>query len=138
MSEQWISPAQCIGLSGMPGTLQGVHKMAKREGWNWRKREGVRGNAIEFSLTALPPTAQVQFIKRTGNVIVSGRNYELKNKQEAYCREVLWHHWESATEKQRQAAQKKTEAVHAVSALVDMARRPITRKSACVSMSRKT
>lgn len=119
MPQQWISPAQCVGLAGMPGTLQGVHKMAKREGWTWRKREGVQGNAIEFSLTALPPTAQVQFIKQTGCVVVSGKSYALKNAQDTYCREVLWNRWESATEKQRQAAQKKTEAVLAVVTLVE-------------------
>ena len=30
-------------LPGMPGTTQGVHKKAKRDGWDFRKQEGVKG-----------------------------------------------------------------------------------------------
>ncbi|RLM27476.1 hypothetical protein BIY29_02215 [Brenneria alni] len=121
MSKQWISAYQCLGLSGVPGTIQGIHKMAKRQGWESRKREGVQGKAIEYSLVDLPSVAQIQHLKRLGKVLVSGKTYEIKprNDSDNYCREVLWHRWESATEKQRLAAQKKTEAVITVSALVE-------------------
>ncbi|EFJ2263321.1 DNA-binding protein, partial [Escherichia coli] len=30
---QWMTPKQITELDGMPGTIQGVHKRAKKEGW---------------------------------------------------------------------------------------------------------
>lgn len=88
MSHQWLTPAQCIGLSGVPGTIPGIHKMAKREGWVSRRREGVQGGAaIEFSLNSLPPLAQAQFIKQVGCVTISGKDYTLKKPQGGYSRE---------------------------------------------------
>ncbi|ECK0470613.1 DNA-binding protein [Salmonella enterica subsp. enterica] len=45
---QWMTPKQITELDGMPGTIQGVHKRAKKEGWPKRSQEGRRGPGVEY------------------------------------------------------------------------------------------
>jgi transposase InsO family protein len=52
--KQWFSASELAGLPGLPGTIQGVNKAAKREGWNSRKRQA-RGGGFEYSADSLPP-----------------------------------------------------------------------------------
>ncbi len=44
----WLTPKQITELQGMPSTIQGVHKKAKKEQWPVRKHEGVRGPGVEY------------------------------------------------------------------------------------------
>lgn len=48
MINQWMSPKDITALDGMPTSIQGVHKKAKRDGWPSRKKEGVQGPGVEF------------------------------------------------------------------------------------------
>lgn len=48
MINQWMSPKDITALEGMPTSIQGVHKKAKRDGWPSRKKEGVQGPGVEF------------------------------------------------------------------------------------------
>ncbi|MGT4672500.1 helix-turn-helix domain-containing protein [Aeromonas caviae] len=48
MINQWMSAKEIAALPGMPSTIQGVHKKAKRDGWQFRKQEGVKGPGIEY------------------------------------------------------------------------------------------
>lgn len=50
MINQWVTPKDITDMEGMPGSIQGVHKKAKREGWPSRKREGVQGPGIEYQI----------------------------------------------------------------------------------------
>lgn len=50
MINQWMTPRDITGIEGMPGSIQGVHKKAKREGWPSRKRDGVQGPGIEYQV----------------------------------------------------------------------------------------
>lgn len=50
MINQWMTPKDITEIEGMPGSIQGVHKKAKREGWLSRKREGVQGPGIEYQI----------------------------------------------------------------------------------------
>lgn len=43
-----MTPKQITELDGMPGTIQGVHKRAKKEGWPKRSQEGRRGPGVEY------------------------------------------------------------------------------------------
>lgn len=45
-----MTPKDITDIEGMPGSIQGVHKKAKREGWPSRKREGVQGPGIEYQI----------------------------------------------------------------------------------------
>lgn len=48
MINQWMSAKEIAELPGMPSTIQGVHKKAKRDGWQFRKQEGVKGPGVEY------------------------------------------------------------------------------------------
>lgn len=56
MSE-WFTAAELIGLLGMPKTISGVIKLAKREHWLSRPREG-RGGGREYHISSLPPATR--------------------------------------------------------------------------------
>jgi phage repressor protein C with HTH and peptisase S24 domain len=47
----WLTPKQIAELPNMPGTIQGVHKKAQREGWQSQKRHGVQGPGIEYYIS---------------------------------------------------------------------------------------
>lgn len=48
MINQWMSAKEIAALPGMPSTIQGVHKKARRDGWQQRKQAGVKGPGIEY------------------------------------------------------------------------------------------
>lgn len=50
MDKKWFSATELLLHPLLPGTTQGIHKKAKRDGWISRKKQGVQGKAIEYSL----------------------------------------------------------------------------------------
>lgn len=48
MINQWMSAKEIAALPGMPSTIQGVHKKARRDGWQLRKQTGVKGPGVEY------------------------------------------------------------------------------------------
>lgn len=61
----WYSPQELAGLAGMPGTVQGVRKVAAREGWEGQRRLGSK--AIEYRFAALPEQTQAALITASVN-----------------------------------------------------------------------
>ncbi|EGE2108575.1 DNA-binding protein [Shigella flexneri] len=55
---QWMTLKQITELDGMPGTIQGVHKRAKKEGWPKRSQEGRRGPGVEY-IPAIPAMQKI-------------------------------------------------------------------------------
>lgn len=55
--KEWFSAKELAGLPGMPVTVSGVIRVAKRENWRSRKRQG-RGGGREYHLNSLPPETQ--------------------------------------------------------------------------------
>lgn len=53
-----MTPKQITELDGMPGTIQGVHKRAKKEGWPKRSQEGRRGPGVEY-IPAIPAMQKI-------------------------------------------------------------------------------
>ncbi|HDL6962343.1 TPA: putative DNA-binding transcriptional regulator [Yersinia enterocolitica] len=56
MKKEWFAAKELAGLDGLPSSPQGVNLMAKREGWEQRRRRGVQGKAVEYHIESLPPT----------------------------------------------------------------------------------
>ena len=116
---EWFSIKDVIGLVGLPSTLMGVHKVAKREGWVSRRKEGVRGKALEFSVSSLPPVTQAALLRKAGKVKVGGMTLDLPKPQAPrYCKEQLWANWSKANDKAHAKAKDRLKAVQAVHALV--------------------
>ncbi|MDX7875374.1 S24 family peptidase [Aeromonas veronii] len=51
LRNEWMTAKEISELPGMPGTTQGVHKKAKRDGWRYRKQEGVKGPGVEYLIS---------------------------------------------------------------------------------------
>ncbi|CQI89315.1 MuA-transposase/repressor protein CI DNA-binding protein [Yersinia rohdei] len=56
MKKEWFAAKELAGLDGLPSSPQGVNLMAKREGWEQRRRRGVQGKAVEYHIESLPAT----------------------------------------------------------------------------------
>ena len=115
----WFSVKDVIGLAGLPSTAMGIHKLAKRENWVFRRKEGVRGKAIEFAVSSLPPVVQAALLRKAGKVVVGGMTLDLpKPKAPRYCKEQLWARWGKANTKAHEKAKARVAAVQAVRSLV--------------------
>lgn len=116
---EWFSVTDVLGLPGLPGTPQGVRKMAKSQGWESRRKEGVQGKALEFSVSSLPPMTQAALLRKAGKVKVGGMTLDLPKPQAPrYCKDQLWANWKKANEKAHAKAMARAAAVKAVHALV--------------------
>ncbi|CNE78902.1 DNA-binding protein [Yersinia nurmii] len=54
MKKQWFSARELAGIAGLPSSPQGINQMARREGWELRRRRGVQGKAIEYHVDSFP------------------------------------------------------------------------------------
>lgn len=67
--KSYYTARELAGLTGLPGTEQNVTSKAKREGWDFRNRQG-KGGGREYAFTALPPETRKHLEKRsTANAI---------------------------------------------------------------------
>ncbi|AWK14667.1 DNA-binding protein [Candidatus Fukatsuia symbiotica] len=56
MKKEWFAAKELTGIAGLPSSPQGVNLMAKRQGWEQRRRLGVQGKALEYHVDSLPDT----------------------------------------------------------------------------------
>jgi len=63
--KEWYSVSELVSmdLPGMPGTIRGIDKRAKKEGWTARPRQA-RGGGLEYHLTSLPEEARNELVRR--------------------------------------------------------------------------
>ncbi|WP_369789637.1 DNA-binding protein [Rouxiella sp. WC2420] len=54
MKKEWFAAKDLVGINGLPTTTQGIHGMARRQGWETRRRLGVQGKAVEYHINSLP------------------------------------------------------------------------------------
>ena len=114
----WLTTQECLGLPGMPKTVAGILHRAKKE--NWVSRKKVSGKGCEYSVCNFPPVARAAVFKRAGVVEVSGQSIEIKPVETGgYSRDLLWQRMNDASEKQREKARVKVEAVTAAATLID-------------------
>lgn len=117
---EWFSAKDLIEYPGVPNSTVGVRKMAEREGWISRRKEGVQGLAIEFSLRSLPVATQLAVNKKQGQIKVGDLVLELpkeKKQSVGYCREALWSRWNKTNHPAKEKAQQALRTVQAVKAL---------------------
>lgn len=50
MTKEWFSAKELVGTLSLPTTTQGLHAKARREKWVVRRRQGVQGKAVEYSI----------------------------------------------------------------------------------------
>ncbi|AKJ41061.1 DNA-binding protein [Pragia fontium] len=59
MKKEWFATKELVGVAGLPTTVQGISQRAKRESWQYRKRVGVQGKAVEYHIESIPEKVQL-------------------------------------------------------------------------------
>ncbi|KKF35733.1 Mu transposase C-terminal domain-containing protein [Erwinia tracheiphila] len=114
----WYTAQELAGLPGLPTTERGIRKLASSSSWNGRKRGSSK--AIEYPIESFPIEARVALLKKAESIKIGEKFYKVKKSSiEFYCRESLWQHWNNASNRQREKARAKCEAVMAVAGLID-------------------
>lgn len=54
MNREWFSAKELTSFTGLPSSPQGIHSMARRQGWVRRRRLGVQGRGVEYHRDSLP------------------------------------------------------------------------------------
>lgn len=54
MDKEWFATNELTGVGGLPKTPQGLNKRAREDGWEKRRRKGVQGRGVEYSIRSLP------------------------------------------------------------------------------------
>ncbi|TDB61257.1 DNA-binding protein [Photorhabdus khanii] len=54
MKKEWYSAKELVGIAGLPSSPQGINLMARREEWEYRRKLGVQGKALEYHINSLP------------------------------------------------------------------------------------
>jgi len=64
VTQQFYTAAELAGLPDLPATVRGVQKLAERENWGWRERQG-RGGGREYHKVWLPQAAKQALLERS-------------------------------------------------------------------------
>lgn len=67
MSKEWFATHELVGLDGLPKSPQGLNKRARDDGWERRRRKGVQGRGVEYSIHSLPNEARKQLLIKEGD-----------------------------------------------------------------------
>ncbi|ACX86609.1 putative DNA-binding transcriptional regulator [Pectobacterium parmentieri] len=58
MKKEWFATSELVGVGGLPKSRQGLNKRAREDGWEKRRRKGVQGRGVEYSIHSLPETVR--------------------------------------------------------------------------------
>ncbi|WJV54498.1 DNA-binding protein [Pectobacteriaceae bacterium CE90] len=58
MKKEWFATSELVGIGGLPKSRQGLNKRAREDGWEKRRRKGVQGRGVEYSIHSLPQPVQ--------------------------------------------------------------------------------
>ncbi|MEI7267318.1 DNA-binding protein [Pectobacterium versatile] len=58
MKKEWFATSELVGVGGLPKSRQGLNKRAREDGWEKRRRRGVQGRGVEYSIHSLPDTVK--------------------------------------------------------------------------------
>lgn len=119
---EWFSANELAGVAGMPTTPRrtrdALERLVQVNPELSRKREGSK--AFEYHFSCLPAHTRVAVLKKQGVIEVAGTPIAVKQRQSGdYARELLWQNWNNASERQREKARERCEAVIAAAGLLD-------------------
>lgn len=107
--KEWYTAKELVGLAGLPKQATNITRKAKNERWESRVSSGSKGVSFEFSVKSLPLEVRAELLLKCGEVETSQGIIEIAKPQAKeldYERRLLWQRWESATDAQRQLANK--------------------------------
>ncbi|MEH0833217.1 putative DNA-binding transcriptional regulator [Pectobacterium cacticida] len=63
MKKEWFATNELVGVGGLPKSRQGLNKRAREDGWEKRRRKGVQGRGVEYSIHSLPDTVKTALLR---------------------------------------------------------------------------
>lgn len=73
MKKEWFATNELIGVGGLPKSRQGLNKRAREDGWEKRRRRGVQGRGVEYSIHSLPDTVKKSLLLESDSPSYSGK-----------------------------------------------------------------
>ncbi|MEH2920509.1 DNA-binding protein [Samsonia erythrinae] len=64
MDKEWFATSELVGVGGLPKSPQGLNKRARDDGWEKRRRKGVQGRGVEYSIRSLPHEVRNSLLMR--------------------------------------------------------------------------
>ncbi|ECX9224298.1 DDE-type integrase/transposase/recombinase [Salmonella enterica] len=126
----WVAMTDLVSLCGLPNSLPGLHKKAKRELWRTRLKPGVKGKVLECNSESLPLVIQsalreryvtqlmeTETVQEPAKPVIRGqRDPDAISPLEAYrgSPQLMEERLNALTENQRQIADARIALVHEV------------------------
>ncbi|MDY4983015.1 MAG: DNA-binding protein [Escherichia coli] len=70
----WVPMTELASFCGLPSSLAGLHKKAKKESWQTRLKAGVKGRVVECEINSLPIVIQKALRERYVAQLVATEN----------------------------------------------------------------
>ncbi|MFC3394338.1 DNA-binding protein [Brenneria rubrifaciens] len=65
MKKEWFATSELVGVGGLPKSRQGLNKRAREDGWEKRRRKGVQGRGVEYSIHSLPDSVRKSLLQES-------------------------------------------------------------------------
>ncbi|MFY1027150.1 DNA-binding protein [Actinobacillus seminis] len=115
--KEWYAARELVGLGGLPNHATNVTRQAKKENWECRPQEGVKGGGFEYHISSLPPPETQKQLKLRSALAEVEAMWEKQKAKEPDL--DLAKRLNEATDIAREKAKKKAEAVLQVLAMLD-------------------
>ena len=129
MNDCWFTVQQLVGISGMPKTTDGVRFKANNEKWERRKK--TKGKGFEYNINSLPEETKTALILNDSRVgkdatLVSAPEKPSPSEQTQpvsetsfnYDREALWNYYDRKSNKLKNEARKRLDAINTALSLI--------------------
>ncbi|QTF10013.1 putative DNA-binding transcriptional regulator [Brenneria izadpanahii] len=73
MKKEWFATNELVGVGGLPKSRQGLNKRAREDGWEKRRRRGIQGRGVEYSIHSLPDTVKKLLLLESDSPSYSGK-----------------------------------------------------------------
>ncbi|HEH9761605.1 TPA: Mu transposase C-terminal domain-containing protein [Pasteurella multocida] len=113
--KEWFLSKDIAGISGLPSSPNSVTRLATQKGWTKRQVQGARGVTFEYHISSLPPETQQQLKLKAALTAVPQKDV-VEKKPDA----DLMQRFNQATDKAREKAKSKTEAVLKLQSCLDL------------------
>lgn len=113
--KEWFLSKDIAGISGLPSSPNSVTRLATQKGWTKRQVQGARGVTFEYHISSLPPETQQQLKLKAALAAVPQKEV-VEKKPDA----DLMQRFNQATDKAREKAKSKAEAVLKLQGCLDL------------------
>jgi hypothetical protein len=87
--KEWVTVQELMKIHGLPRTTQGINTKAKKENWERRRRQGMKGNTFEYQVSSLPDWIQSAINEEPATPRVADTKQVVSNEEEKQWLQVF-------------------------------------------------